>query len=172
MTFDDAFAKLFVDEGGFQADPNDKGNWTGGKVGVGRLVGTKYGISAASYPGEDIANLTPERARELYRRDFWGPAGCDLVPGPARFTLFSIAVHTSAPRRPVMAIKLLQRAAGAVQDGVIGRDTVMAVQALEPYRLNARLCGAWLDYINNGGAWVNFGRGWAQRIAEILLEKP
>jgi len=173
VDFDTAFERLIQPghEGGFQANPKDKGNWTGGQIGSGRLVGTKYGISAASYPGEDIEHLTPERARELYRRDFWGPAGCDIVPDVLRFPLFSVAVHTSAPRRPVTAIKMLQRAAGVKDDGVIGRDTIMAVQAMDRWRLRARFCGHWLDYLNDGGAWVDFGRGWAQRIAEILQEK-
>lgn len=171
MDFDTAFERLIGHEGGFQALHSDKGNWTGGRVGAGQLKGTKFGISAASYPGEDIEHLTPERAREIYRRAYWGPAGCDLVPGPVRFVLFSIAVHTSAPRKPTTAIRMLQRAAGAVDDGVIGRDTITAVQSLEPWRLRGRLLGAWLDYINNGPSWVDFGRGWAQRIAEILQEK-
>ena len=47
-------------EGGYQCDPDDKGNWTGGNVGVGLLKGTKYGISAASFSNVDIKNLTKE----------------------------------------------------------------------------------------------------------------
>lgn len=34
---------------------------------------TKYGISKRSYPHLDIANLTKEKAAEIYRRDFWPP---------------------------------------------------------------------------------------------------
>ena len=33
-------------EGGLSLDPNDRGNWTGGKKGSGELRGTKYGIAA------------------------------------------------------------------------------------------------------------------------------
>ncbi len=69
--FEMAVAVVLRHEGGFQRDPGDRGNWTGGAVGLGELRGTKFGISAASYPGEDIEGLTEERAREIYYKDFW-----------------------------------------------------------------------------------------------------
>jgi lysozyme family protein len=67
-----ALAKIFRNEGGFQKLRCDSGNWTGGKVGKGRLVGTKYGLCAATYPHEDIRNLTLAKASRYYERDFWG----------------------------------------------------------------------------------------------------
>lgn len=64
-------------EGGFTADRRDPGNWTGGKVGKGLLLGTKYGIAANTYglellrQGKTIKGLTVEEAGALYKRDFW-----------------------------------------------------------------------------------------------------
>lgn len=171
MTFDEAFRTVIGHEGGFQNDPADRGNWTGGAIGKGSLVGTKYGVSAASYPGEDIRGMTLERAKEIYLRDFWGPAGCDIVPHVVKSPLFSIAIHTSAPRRPITAIKMLQRAAGVDDDGDIGPVTVGAISSMEPNRLAARLQGHYLDYLNNNvDQWQRYGRGWAQRVAEYLME--
>jgi len=68
-------------EGGHSLNPNDRGNWTGGKVGSGILRGTKYGISAASYPDLDIANLTIPDAKGIYYRDYWLEGECNLMPG-------------------------------------------------------------------------------------------
>ena len=51
-------------EGGYQDNPADPGNWTGGKVGHGVMKGTKYGISAESYPHLDIKNLTVVEAEK------------------------------------------------------------------------------------------------------------
>lgn len=171
MNFEQAFERLLGHEGGFQADPNDRANWTSGKIGQGELRGTKFGISAMSYPGEDIANLTVERARAIYRQDFWGAAGCDLVPDPAKFVLFTAAVHTSAPRKPVTAIKMLQRAVGAYDDGVIGPQTQMAISKIDGYRLAARLAGQYIDHTNNNrDQYARYGAGWSQRVAEILME--
>ena len=171
MEFDEAFERLIGHEGGFQRDPADRANWTTGVIGKGELRGTKYGISAMSYPGEDIPNLTVARAKELYRRDFWGPAGCDAVPAPAKFPLFTAAVHTSAPRKPTTAIRMLQRAAGTVDDGDIGPKSLMAINSYQPYRLAARLVGQYLDYINNNrDQFSRYGAGWTQRAADLLTE--
>lgn len=68
-----ALKEIFGNEGGFQKLKADSGNWTGGKIGKGRLVGTKFGICAASYPKVDIPNLTLAQAARYYERDFWGP---------------------------------------------------------------------------------------------------
>ena len=75
MTFDEAFLRLIGHEGGYVADSRDPGGET------------KFGISRRSYPGEDIkGNLTLARAKTIYARDFWGPAGCDAVPDGIRST--------------------------------------------------------------------------------------
>lgn len=68
-----ALKEIFSNEGGFQKLKADSGNWTGGKVGKGRLVGTKYGIAAASYPKVDIPNLTLATAARYYERDYFNP---------------------------------------------------------------------------------------------------
>jgi len=169
MDFDKAFERLIGHEGGFQRDPHDRANWSTGKIGQGELRGTKYGISAMSYPGEDIENLTLERAKFLYYRDFWAAAGCDLVPVPVKYALFDTAVHTSAPGKPVTAIKMLQRSVGAHDDGILGSRTAMAIANFDPYRLLARFIGERIDYTNNNREqWARYGAGWSQRFAEIL----
>ena len=166
MDFDAAFKALLGNEGGYQCDAADRGNWTGGEVGKGLLRGTCWGISAAQYPGEDILRMTPERARQLYLRDYWGPAGCDSVPGLLRFDLFDTAVHTGTVR----AVMLLQEAAGVAVDGKLGPVTLQAVSTGNPWRLVARLNGARLRYAAaNPQQWAAFGRGWALRIAGNLL---
>lgn len=165
MNFDIAFYRLIGHEGGFQADPEDRGNWTGGKKGVGQLKGTKYGISAMSYPGEDIKNLTLDRAKAIYKRDFWAQAGCDLVPTILKFDLFDTAVNSGQER----ARKFLQRSVGATDDGIIGPQTMLAISRVDPERLFARFNGHRLDFLNdNPDQWARFGRGWAQRIADNL----
>lgn len=68
-----ALTVVFGHEGGLQCDPSDPGNWTSGRVGVGRQGCTKFGIAANTYPALDIKNLTLGRAGELYERDFWKP---------------------------------------------------------------------------------------------------
>lgn len=154
MTFDEAFQRLIGHEGGYVDHPSDPG---------GR---TKYGISQRSYPGEDIAGMTLERAKAIYRRDFWGPAGCDAVPDGVKFDLFDAAVNSGVKA----AAKMLQRAVGETEDGVIGPRTLQAVQSMPAPRLVARFNGVRLEFMAGLSTWPAFGRGWARRIAANLME--
>ena len=71
MDFDVAFERLIGHEGGYVNNPSDPGGET------------KFGISRRAYPSEMIRTLTLQRAKELYLRDCWGPAGCGVVPEAA-----------------------------------------------------------------------------------------
>lgn len=164
MDFDAAFSQLISVEAGFQNNPKDRGNWTGGTVGNGLCKGTKYGISASAYPAEDIGNLALERAKLLYRRDYWGPAGCDAVPDALKYDLFDTAVNSGYKT----AVKLLQRACGEPADGALGPHTLQAIQSMAPTRLQARFDGWRLEYLTEADGWDTFGKGWARRVAKNL----
>jgi lysozyme family protein len=152
MNFDAAFEKLLGHEGGYVNNPADPGGET------------KFGISKRSYPAEDIAGLTIDRAKAIYLRDYWGPAGCDALPDAIRFDVFDTAVNSGVRT----AVKLLQRAVGETEDGVIGPRTLQAVGSMTGPRLAARFNGARLAYMTDVPAWTSFGRGWARRIAANL----
>src|SRR5690554_3598272 len=64
ITFDLVFERLIGHEGKFTDVRGDRGNWTSGRVGAGELKGTKYGISAMSYPHLDIKAITLEQAKD------------------------------------------------------------------------------------------------------------
>lgn len=151
-TFEDAFRLLIGHEGGYVNDRQDPGGET------------KYGISKRSYPREDIRNLTLERARAIYRRDFWDRVGAAALPWPLAFALFDAAVNSG----PEMAVKLLQRAAGVTDDGRFGPVTRAAVNAANPAVLAARLTGHRLLYMTRLKNWPAHGKGWARRLGENL----
>jgi lysozyme family protein len=154
MNFDQAFDKLIGHEGGYVNDRNDPGGET------------RFGISKRSYPGEDIANLTLDRARELYARDFWGPAGCDAMPDAAKLQVFDTAVNSGVKT----AIRLVQKAVGTNADGVLGPITLQAIQSMPAARFIARFNGQRLEYMTGLATWASFGRGWARRVAANLME--
>lgn len=154
MQFDEAFKRLIAHEGGFVDHPSDPGG------------ATNFGISQRSYPGEDIRGMTLERAKEIYRRDFWGAAGCDAVPDAVKFDLFDMAVNSGVSR----AIKTLQRAVGAAEDGALGPMTLQAVQSMPASRLVARFNGVRLAFMAGLTNWPAFSRGWALRIASNLMD--
>jgi len=164
-TFDACFERLIGHEGGYTDNPKDPGNSTGGRVGAGQLNGTKYGIAANTYPDEDIKNITLERAKELYRRDYWSRIRADDMPVEIRYPLFDAAVNSG----PVQATKWLQRAIGVAADGVIGPKTMAAVQAFDAGKLRSAMLAQRLLFMTNLPAWQTFGRGWARRIADLMI---
>jgi lysozyme family protein len=169
MKFDDAFEKLIGHEGGFTESPKDPGNWTGGKVGVGICKGTKFGISAKSYPDLDIKNLTLEQAKSIYRRDFWEKCWTDKLPECVRFDVFDAAVN-SGVRQAGKFVQLAAGMDGQEVDGMIGSNSIKAVAKIDPQVLDKRISGYRLKYMASLKIWPDFGRGWAARIATNLIE--
>lgn len=93
FSFDYCFKVVVGHEGGFQKNPVDRGNWTGGRQGVGVLKGTKYGVSAMAYPNLDIENLTLDQAKEIYYRDYWLKLGLDKFEPALRLIAFDAAIN-------------------------------------------------------------------------------
>lgn len=79
--FDAAFAIVVGIEAGYVNDQSDPGGET------------KYGISKRAYPSEDIPNLTLERAKFLYLRDYWSKANCDALSWELALITFDCAVN-------------------------------------------------------------------------------
>jgi lysozyme family protein len=105
--------------------PNDRGNWTSGTVGVGVLKGSRFGLSAMTYPNLDIANLTIGDAYRIYLPDFFDKVRGDDLPAPLALLVFDAAVNSGVPR----SSRWLQAALGVGQDGVIGlEETIPAVR--------------------------------------------
>lgn len=79
-SFPAAVSFVIAHEGGYSLDPNDPGGET------------KFGISKRSHPDEDIANLTEDRAREIYCSEYWVPIS-DALPFPCDVIAFDTAVN-------------------------------------------------------------------------------
>lgn len=162
--FDVMITRVLSHEGGFTRNPADRGNWTGGKVGVGKLNGTKYGISAMSYPNLDIANLTWGDACAVYKRDFWDRVGCDRFEDGVAYQLLDYAVNSG----PVNAIKSLQRAIGVAADGVFGPKSAAALSKFTEAQIIMGVLADRLELMAGLVTFATFGRGWVRRVATNL----
>jgi len=151
-------------EGAFQNDPRDRGNWTGGRVGKGELKGTKKGISAMSYPHLDIKNLSDEGIKAIYYVDWWQMVRLENLSTAVNYQLFDAAINHGA----VSAKKMLQRAVGAHDDGIIGPKTMKLINATTLDDLLLRFLAQRLHFMSNISTWNVYGRGWARRIAKNL----
>jgi len=157
MNFDEAFVRLLGHEGGYANDSRDPGGET--MWGVTRRVATANG-----YTGP-MREMTQAQAKSIYLARYWRPALIDRLPLELRFHVFDAAVNSGVGQ----AIRWMQRAVGAVDDGVIGPETLGALATVPGTVAAARFTGHRLQFMTSLTTWTAFGRGWANRIAKNLM---
>ena len=158
-----------IREGGFENNPNDSGNWTGGKVGEGELKGTKYGISAAEFPTLDIVNLTEAEAQVIYKSKYWLVLYEAIKDQFVTNKLFDLGVLFGQGT----AIKILQTVlqpqfSDVKVDEIFGPATLAAVNGADPHSLLLAYKTAFVARaIQTGAQNPNdrpFVSGWIRRI--------
>ena len=87
-----AIAITIEHEGGYQRNPNDHANWSSGVIHVGRLMGTKYGITAVDMPGVEIQNITADQATTYYLEHYWKQYYSQITSQPVANKLFDMGV--------------------------------------------------------------------------------
>lgn len=102
---------------------------------------TKYGITRRDFPDEDIANLTKERAIDLYEKEYFSTFGvqmscCDSLPWPLDLVHFDAVINIGNAKREKgewvwtgNANKILQRGLYVEEDGFIGPITLANANA-------------------------------------------
>jgi lysozyme family protein len=161
--YNGCISKVLEYEGGFQRDPNDRGNWDSCKVGVGNNKGTNRGISACSYPNEDIKGMTEARAKAIYHDDYWNPIHGDELPAGVDLCTFDGGVNSGQSR----GVKWLQRAVGVEADGVVGAKTIGAANSADEHVTIDRMCDDRMDFLRGLSTWSNYGKGWTRRVEDV-----
>ena len=168
MNYSEDFISVFnrsaISEGGFQNDPEDRGNWTNGEVGNGECKGTNCGISAMSYPELDIEGLSMDQIQYIYWRDWWVALNMDLWRPATQFQLFDAAINHGFGR----AVKILQKSVGATPDGIVGPLTKAMVLGSDIDQLMMMFLACRIEFMAGIKTFDIYGRGWSRRIAENL----
>lgn len=175
----------FIDthEGGLSLDPADNGNWTGARRNSGRLVGSKYGVTAAAlaaYRGvnvstiaaEDIATLTRDEAVALGVQNYYTKPGFDRLPWN-RVTMS--VVDKGWGSGPRQAIRLLQRMVGVADDGLLGPKTAEAYRKFIADNGEEQAARKWAEVRIAFDTSLNqprFIRGWNNRTRSFLPGTP
>lgn len=133
--FDEAVSLVIIHEGGLSNDSADPGGLT------------KFGISKKTHAELDIASLTIEQAKDIYRKEYWDPFGFEKISSQAIANrVFDIGVNAGC----VMSIRILQQSLSQfvvgpiVADGKIGPLTIAAIDSVDESKLlqefRARAC--------------------------------
>ncbi|MCS6302350.1 MAG: hypothetical protein H8K07_01590 [Nitrospira sp.] len=133
---------------------------------------TKYGISQKQYPElVDIASLTEEQARAIYRRDYWQDEFNRIALQKIADKLFDSSVNLGK----ATAVKLLQQALNDIRftvtvDGRFGAQTLLALNLscqkhtkplLDAWR--ARLARYYVEIVLKDSTQLVFLDGWLKR---------
>ncbi|MCE2563756.1 glycosyl hydrolase 108 family protein [Komagataeibacter sp. FNDCF1] len=179
------------EEGLYQCCKSDSGNWTGGAVGHGFLVGTMRGISAATMvrwlggkpgqvTGKVMQSIDVPTFQAIARAFYWRPLNCDLLPAGLDAMVFDFGFNAGIR----VAARQLQAAVGmkgAALDGDIGPATISAVLDAMGSPAGPHLIGTLTDmqaaYYRNCRQFNVFGEDWIDRtirreaLANALAQK-
>lgn len=165
MTDEDIISAILLREGGFVDHPLDKGG------------ATKYGVThetLESYRGhdvtvEDVKALTQNEARMIYRQKFILEPGLFVIKND---TLRALLVDMAVNHGPRNAVKLLQRALGVSDDGMVGEKTVAALGAMDAPSAYRKACAARVRFygriITNDPKQAVFAADWMDRVADFV----
>lgn len=159
--FDEALAAVLVHEGGYVDHPDDPGG------------ATNKGITWRTYnayrrrnnrPERDVREITDAEVAAIYRQQYWNAIKGDSLPSGLDYAVFDFAVNSG----PSRAAKFLQRIVNVPADGIIGHQTLSAVDDMRSAKgLVGHLCDDRLAWLKRLRHWPTFGRGWSRRVAEV-----
>lgn len=147
--FDQAFRFVVGVEGGETNDVDDPGGLT------------RWGVAQNYHPDIDVAHLTLEGAREVYRSRYWDLCSCDEFPPPLALALFDCAVNQGVGT----AIRLLQRALRVDVDGIVGPDTIAAAGGVVTEDLLIEFLSFRANRYADGQ--IKYRRGWFVRLFKL-----
>ncbi len=156
LTFTQILNRLIGHEGGYVNDPRDPGGETNWGI-------TKRTAQANGYQGSMRA-MTREQAYKIYYSAFWLRYQCDKMPEAVAYQFFDAAVNHGLGN----ASRMLQRAVGVVDDGVIGNMTIAAIKKMAISDVIMRLNAERLEFYCKLSPFTTFGKGWVRRVAGNL----
>ena len=156
LTFQQIFDRLIGHEGGYVNDPRDPGGETNWGI-------TKGTALANGYAGAMKA-MTREQAFKIYQSAFWVRYQCEKMPSAIAYQFFDAAVNHGLGN----ASRMLQRAVGVADDGVIGNRTLAAIKQMAISDVIMRLNAERLEFYCKLGNFATYGKGWVRRVAGNL----
>ncbi|VEI45168.1 Predicted lysozyme (DUF847) [Actinobacillus equuli] len=118
LTFRQIFDRVISHEGGYVNDPHDAGGETNWGI-------TKRTAQENGYTGS-MRSMTREQAFHIYEKAFWQRYNCDKLSPAVAFQFFDATVNHGGGN----ASRMLQRAVDVVDDGVVGKITLSAVNRM------------------------------------------
>lgn len=168
--FQHALRLVLKHEGGWSDHPRDPG----GATNKGITLATYSGWLGRSASKAELRDIPKAHIDAIYRDRYWKPCGGDLLPSGVDYCVFDFGVN-SGPRT---AVKRLQEIVHTEQDGIVGPDTLAAVNRYGHRKTIRDLTARRFRFLRSLSTWDTFGRGWTRRVNGVeqaafdMLEEP
>lgn len=164
---DRCIANTLIYEGGFGRTSADRGDWTSGVIGQGRLAGTAYGIAAMTLTARglsedtDLSKMTKAEAIALYRKKEWPECAGDAMPKGLDQIVYDGVVNSGKGR----GVPWVGKAVGAPNPNS-AREVARVAQTLSHDQRRAAVQKAIayrVAFLRSLAIFQTFGRGWMTR---------
>lgn len=169
--FKKAYEMLIENEGGYANNPNDKGGET--YKGIARKYWPDWSgwITVDEYKSKQNFPISLEVNAELqkmvenfYKENFWDKVyGDSILENEIAFSIFDFAVNAGIST----SVKLMQKAIGTADDGIIGKQTLSLINSVDKELFNAKFAiekiKKYVRIVENDKSQGVFLLGWVKR---------
>jgi lysozyme family protein len=165
--FETCLAEVLRHEGGYVDHPDDPGGATNMGITHKTLASWRKISPWTHLPKAEVKTLTRAEVAAIYRALYWDRVAGEKLPTGLDLALFDFAVNSGLDR----AVKFLQTLCGAAADGIVGPQTLAAINKIAKARgmgtiINA-LCDARLNFLQRLTTFSTFGKGWTTRVQAV-----
>ena len=150
-------------EGGYSDHPDDKGGCT--MAGV--TIGTYRNYYGQEKTCDDLRFITHKEWLRIFKNGYWDKFKADKIENQS---IAQLCVDMAWGSGPTTAIRRVQRLFGLKVDGIVGRQTLAALNAPDRDKTFALLWDMrrkWLIEISKKGNNKVFLKGWLRRLDDI-----
>lgn len=155
-----SLALVLAHEGGYVNHPSDPGGPT--NQGVTQKVYDAY-RAYHKLKAQSVKLITSLEVSEIYDKNYWRLVKGDSLPCGLDYAVFDFGVNSGVSR----AVRYLQLLAGVEDDGVIGVQTLAAVEkkaAENEEQLILQYCANRVAFLKSLSTFPTFGKGWMRRV--------
>lgn len=110
-----------------------------------------------------VKAMSLKEAEDIYAEKYATACRFDDLKSGSDVVVFDFGVNSG----PSRAIKYAQMVAGTTVDGILGPNTLKAINAMDAVSFINNLCSRRMAFLHSLGTWRTFGVGWSARVHDL-----
>ena len=155
-------------EGGFVDDPLDRG----GATNKGLTIGTFRNFYGKDATVEQLKNITDEQWLHIFKSGYWDKWKADDIENQS---IANIVVDWAWGSGAATSIKQVQKILGVAVDGIVGDDTLTAINIAGQRSLFVKIHNRRIEFVENivkrDPSQARFLKGWKNRINSLTFSE-